>query len=693
MPAPYFMDMMSNNPFGSLNLQWNEGIERMNTWAGFMQCNNFGNLSLWQYPNMMMGNSYLTNPNYSIAQTNWQWNQQGFGCNTPWANGGNMWGTFGWNPSGKTSGAGDSKTETEEDKKYQKKYEKIKEFLENIKDEKEAKKAQASIEFALEKDNSEKSWKERFEALKTAYDKIGADNVKKFLKNKELNEELLTAGFEYKGTSADDIASSINVSIANLSDDQGYAMQLGNITKESVLDIISSWNTNQTDKKHIINTIAEKYDKLTKATVKETVQRDLNSLKDSLIGAAQDLADTATEESKEKIEAAIQAVNEEFNKILKDNKKISATNLAEAFDDLYVLTRLAAISKVAVDAKEKYGVFDSELFDEELFLEETKKDLENEQCNVNNVEIKIETEEVEEDDNKVADPDKQIETLKKNDYVAKTEKTTINGNETDVYVTETGRKLIVNDGKVMEIKDGEFVDVDLDEVKREIRNKRTEAREAENKRTKEINNSMIYNGKITHHLLWGYTVKDNAERVNGILENINKDNVKDFLSGVYANDDSPREGLIERLDDDNPGKKITMKNKLKLIDAILEAYKTQETSKDIEVKQAYQTLKMIREKYNEANDEFNKQYELSSYWSHGHGKAWSAATGAVTGLAAGAAIGAFGGPIGAGIGAVIGVIAGYFIGLTDKITDNEIMDECIQILYKEEEDKKTKSNS
>ena len=84
---------------------------------------------------------------------------------------------------------------------------------------------------------------------------------------------------------------------------------------------------------------------------------------------------------------------------------------------------------------------------------------------------------------------------------------------------------------------------------------------------------------------------------------------------------------------------------------------------------------------------------VSRYWwwipRHAHSDSLSS-----TCAAAGAGIGCFGGPIGIGIGCVVGFIVGMFAGASwGKISDAEVIDDCIRNLYNEIKEKEKASSN
>ena len=88
-------------------------------------------------------------------------------------------------------------------------------------------------------------------------------------------------------------------------------------------------------------------------------------------------------------------------------------------------------------------------------------------------------------------------------------------------------------------------------------------------------------------------------------------------------------------------------------------------------------------------ENFNHRNKQERRWGNWKDKATSVWTTASTCAVTGAGIGAcIGGPVGAIIGGVVGFIVGMFAGASwGKISDAEVIDDCIRNLYNEIKEK------
>ena len=163
-----------------------------------------------------------------------------------------------------------------------------------------------------------------------------------------------------------------------------------------------------------------------------------------------------------------------------------------------------------------------------------------------------------------------------------------------------------------------------------------------------------------------------------------------FLDGVYAVKEKPLNGYFERMDKRNNGT-ITMENQRNLIKAVLDKAK----KAGLESSDNYIKLETLYNRYENGalknEDNFKQRNKTERRWGNWKDKAASVWTTASTCAATGAGIGAcIGGPIGAAIGCGAGFIVGMFAGASwGKISDAEVIDDCIRNLYNEIKEKET----
>ena len=634
-PSYINFDMCSTNPMNSLNIMWNAALERSKAQSMVYMYPAFNMSNFTTYFNGY-DNSYLTNPFYSMSQVLWNNNNGQTGnlwnnINTT-NNWSNPWGNM-WNPSGTTPSA--DKPETAEEIGAKRKYNKILGLIKQLKEyEKVSNSDKDQLEAALEADrqNTKGTWTEKYNALKEAYDKISDSTVKECLKQSmELGTEekpdqadafrirLESAGFEYEAGSIDEYIGKLANTIQNLSASQPNGSSdaiLGGLDGKTVniLDVLSSWNTQYKNsetksKKRLITFAAEKYnsieDKTAKTTYKSTV---LDPVVNALRNKANELAANLEGENKEKLQKAIKALDDAYDKV-GDNVPEGVTT---AFDNLYVLTRLAAIREIANDAKSYYGEVDSDLFNSDLFMDETIADLKAEgfsEKNITSNQLSVDAPDAEpasaEEEVKKLTETKVLETLDK--------KVKIGQKEYVVYreAQATGdrkyqRLFIIEDNKLKELtnyeyKDGKYTKINADIA---VERKEIEASSIQSDydaKQAKIKDDMIRRGRDTIGRLKEWTNEKDTERINQYLTDINKDNVTEFLKGVMETGWST-EGLMEIMDDDNAGNKITVANKRKLVQAIIDRAKEDGLCDDSTCKWILDTLQDLLNKCKDSDD-------------------------------------------------------------------------------------------
>lgn len=533
MPLPFFnagdslyytnqqaYDMSSGTQWGSMNIHLNQIWDDLIARRGLYDVPVYDFSNFNQYTTPTLNNPFPQIMSYTMGQLDWQNKISGgnglFDANgnfqAPWLqNPAQLWSSsLGWNPSPSAGQGSTPKTETEEDRDFQRKYNTLLALTKQLVEcEDLTRKEKDDLNSVIR--NPKGTWKERYAALKKVYNEIDKDTVRKCLEkatdlgvNSEINsnktnsfyKNLETAGYEYEGTTIDKKINDLYRAIDSIEDRKANPENsdiLGELEKDNyanILDVISSYNSTPAYKnKKIIKLIAEKYNALEDKDSKETAKsKVLIPIVQSLLNKADDVTKLVDEKSKVKIQKAMEDVTNALN----NSKDKVDTRLSDAFDTLYLLTRMGAIANLRNEAIAYYGEIDSEIFNKDLFADETIKDLKAEgytQDEINKCEVKVkkeakveetdeedlEVEETDENDNEEEieenkklnkkPVDKQVETLIAGEAIVKTTvKYSItdeegNTKEYEVYETTKGDKkrvFIVKDDKLIELKNAKI---------------------------------------------------------------------------------------------------------------------------------------------------------------------------------------------------------------------------------------------
>lgn len=196
------------------------------------------------------------------------------------------------------------------------------------------------------------------------------------------------------------------------------------------------------------------------------------------------------------------------------------------------------------------------------------------------------------------------------------------------------------------------------------------------------------NGENVFNTINGKTEDKEYKNITKTLNSLNKNTIVAFLDGYYQakSEESieSSEGIIEHLDDEYDGGKISMKSKLNIVKSLLEAAKAKGLDQMPKISKAVLELEEIYKQYNSGNLKSKKDFDNNkevSWSSVGNNIVAQAGIGA----AAGAAIGVWGCGIAAAPGAIIGgiagVVTGAITGFCDPITDDERIDKLITTIY------------
>lgn len=390
-------DMMSPNPWNTMNLHMNQLWDHSAAWNNMFSVPQYSFDNFMPYGNMY-GNSYLTNPFYSLNQMSW--GTPAFN-NMPWNNGGNMgnmWSPFGWN-GGSFNGNNNGNSNT--DSTTSRKYNRLLTFMKQLVKYEDGLSASQIDALNDAMRNAKGTTEEKYEKLLDAYNEIDKDTIRDFLaenghklgvssdvkgsdKSKDtFYKRLLNTGFEYESVMDDEVEKfydeikTLKGSDGKSEDIEGIIGLINNGTYD-ILDFISSWNNNYKDDSEsarVIDHIKKYYDdiddKEQKADAKKLI---LKPFVEELIDKANSVKKVLDKDSKEAIEEAISDVREALN----NTDESVDGNLSDAFDKLYLYTRQGAMAEFRNDAKAYYGEIDDEVFNDKLFVDEMIKDLESE---------------------------------------------------------------------------------------------------------------------------------------------------------------------------------------------------------------------------------------------------------------------------------------------------------------------------
>lgn len=616
-------DMITAGPWNNMNLHMNQMMDHSIAWNNMFSVPsyNFGNFM--PYGNMgFNNNAFLTNPMYTLGQMSWgtpMWNSNMWG--------GNMWNCWGWNGA-TTNGSGGNDSDTGATRKYNrllslvKQLEKYDQLTETEKD---------ILKTAIK--NTKGTTEEKYERLLEAYNQIDKALVRDFLSEnadklgvksdvngKEDSDDtftnrLLGTGHKIDGLTdkgASEFVAPFYDGIKSLSNSNGtheacsgLATSLG--TSVDVLDFVSSWNSTykgDKDASRVIDHIAKYYNKISDPDQRSSAKSSiLSPLVNGLIDKANKVKRSLDSDSKEAMESAIDDVREALN----DTDKRVDSDLSDAFDELYLLTRRAALLQLQNDAKSYYGDIDDDVFNASLFKQDMIDDLKEEgftdsEISAANVTLSARSNRSSKgsgdnggdsgsgSSNKIAKLDDkagvyQIEGLAKEGILMKTN---VSYNGGTIYTEIDGKKSGDSDGdgkadyaRLFYINpQGEFVELQgrklngntletisgkttgeiqvkastVANYKKDIEKKAEEKGKKSSSGDKD--EDFYYYGSQTYKLLDGYTDDSSDNMIKNLyLANLDEDNILDFLKGYYSNGSDARtgncrEGLIEGLNDD-----------------------------------------------------------------------------------------------------------------------------------------------
>ncbi len=390
--------MTSENPSDSINLFWNQQMEKNKANASLFLTPNFDPTIGFEYPEFGTLGNNLLNPMLAIQQTmqsfqNGSWmmgsNYAGgfnfpgfnniggfnnFGFGSPWGNFQSPWG----NNQGGTG-------KTAEEKLQYAQYDKMKKILN------EYKKVATDSEKAYIEEALSKSGKieEKLQALKDVMTtKLDSKVIKESLLSLDpYKTQLIKSGYKVNNNDADKtLKSNLKLAAADLKAGKVDTLTSSVITNDkepNILNILSTWNDthNTTSDRNIIRSVASsipsKADEQTnhKKAVEHIAKSLLSYAENIKTGFDADVDFSQLDKSAEEVATAWATASKNFNK---DN----VNKLAAKVDDLYARLRLIEAEKIRNSIQKDYKFINDTIgktiIDDSLIVKETEKDLKSE---------------------------------------------------------------------------------------------------------------------------------------------------------------------------------------------------------------------------------------------------------------------------------------------------------------------------
>ena len=374
-------DMLHGGVAGSMNLMFNQNIEHCMTFPmTYSMPDSLFNFNYYGNNGIIGSNNYLLDPRFPMYQAQFGMGNQLDMSMMPW-----------WMDPEKAKKAWsfngtDSTTSSDPTVR---KYNKMYSLLNNIAKSDEVKQS-VKDEILNGIKDCKGTTEEKLEKLTAIYEKLDKEVVKKALKEANnvgyagkssaakdsFKTNLESIGFEYAGGEADKLVSRVYDDIKTINADGSVTGTsiVGAINEDNILDFISSWNTvnagsEEESDRRVLSHIAEYYNNMTdgQATVRSNL---INPLVTALKDKATDLKADLPKEEKAKIEKAVKELSNAW-----DNGDEISEDMIKAFDNLYVLVRMAALTSFNEEVTKYYGELDEDLFNEEFFVDETIEDL------------------------------------------------------------------------------------------------------------------------------------------------------------------------------------------------------------------------------------------------------------------------------------------------------------------------------
>lgn len=393
--------MTSENPSDSINLFWNQQMEKSKANASLFLTPNFDPTIGFEYPEFGTFGNNLLNPMLAIQQTmqsfqNGSWmngsNYAG-GFNFPGFNNiggfnnfgfGSPWGNFQFPWGNNQGGTG----KTAEEKLQYSQYDKMRKILN------EYKKVATDSEKAYIEEAMSKSGKidEKIKALKDVVAKLNSSVIKESLLSLDpYKTQLIKSGYKVNNNDADKtLKTNLKLAAADLKAGKVDTLTSSVITNDkepNILNILSTWNDthNTTSDRNIIRLVASnipsKADEQTnhKKAVEHIAKSLLSYAENIKTGFDADVDFSQLDKSAEEVATAWADASKNFNK---DN----VNKLAAKVDDLYARLRLIEAEKIRNNIQKDYKFVNDmtgkTIVDDGLIVKETEKDLKSEGISV-----------------------------------------------------------------------------------------------------------------------------------------------------------------------------------------------------------------------------------------------------------------------------------------------------------------------
>ena len=386
--------MTSENPSDSINLFWNQQMEKNKANASLFLTPNFDPTIGFEYPEFGTFGNNLLNPMLAIQQTmqsfqNGSWmmgsNYAGgfnfpgfgnFGFGSPWGNFQSPWGT-----QDGQGGAGQGKTA--EEKLQYAQYDKMKKILN------EYKKVASDSEKAYIEEAMSKSGKidEKLQALKDVSKKLDSSVIKESLLSMDpYKAQLIKSGLKVAKNDADqNLKTNLKLAAADLKAGNAETLTSSVITNDAepnILNILSTWNDthNTASDKNIIRLVASSIP--SKADEQTHHKAAVEHIAKSLVAYVEKVKSDLNTENLSQLDASAEAVTEAWATASKSFTKDNVNKLAAKVDDLYARLRLIEAEKIRNNIQKDYKFVNDmtgkDIVNDKLIVSETVKDLKSE---------------------------------------------------------------------------------------------------------------------------------------------------------------------------------------------------------------------------------------------------------------------------------------------------------------------------
>ena len=386
--------MTSENPSDSINLFWNQQMEKNKANASLFLTPNFDPTIGFEYPEFGTFGNSLLNPMLAIQQTmqsfqNGSWmmgsNYAGgfnfpgfgnFGFGSPWGNFQSPWGT-----QDGQGGAGQGKTA--EEKLQYAQYDKMKKILN------EYKKVASDSEKAYIEEAMSKSGKidEKLQALKDVSKKLDSSVIKESLLSMDpYKAQLIKSGLKVAKNDADqNLKTNLKLAAADLKAGNAETLTSSVITNDAepnILNILSTWNDthNTASDKNIIRLVASSIP--SKADEQTHHKAAVEHIAKSLVAYVEKVKSDLNTENLSQLDASAEAVTEAWATASKSFTKDNVNKLAAKVDDLYARLRLIEAEKIRNNIQKDYKFVNDmtgkDIVNDKLIVSETVKDLKSE---------------------------------------------------------------------------------------------------------------------------------------------------------------------------------------------------------------------------------------------------------------------------------------------------------------------------